>query len=636
MGLFRRMTAVLLVGLVAAVACRVAIESTTTQPAISFPSNTVFTAPVNGSTVLPIVISPASDKVASSDRILAISPIGACPGWKLNLPALPATVINSCGSASGSALPQQAAPTCVASTLQFMPEFAPKDPGSTSCTLKIDTDTGAQSLTLTGMALPLTVDLRLAEGVTDPVSCNPCSVDFSDVDVGTSSVPTTLELLNVGTDKATVTQITISNPIFEIVGGDPGVLTIPGGEKTPIQVQCHPITPTSVVTGTLTIESDNLNTQVAQTLVMTCRGIQSDLQFLSSATAISQIDLTTRVHEPRSQTIALKNKGTALMTVNELVVTVPNADVSFDKAPPIIIAPGDQTDLTIAFTPTQPVADLGTLVVKFDASQRELALTGGALATELETVLDPPSLGKLCIGDRRLVTITARATGEGNVGLQDIDAVDPDHAPFTLSIAEMNPLPFRLLGGRRNEATFTVDASPTSVQNMSIVLITDIPRPSSSSTVVVVDLPAEILPEGVAGPESTVFQEVELGSEAFARAIEISNCSDQAVSITGASVSNDDFEIVDGDFTQIEPRATVTYQVVMKTSVPGAKVASLTVRTTEADVDVSLSGEVLGAEARDSYYACSSSNPGGWLLVVCFVGLVLRRPTRGGDKTSRG
>lgn len=638
MGSRRRRLAWSIVLMVGAIACKLAIEAgTVRQAAISFPANTAFNTTVNGIASVRITIAPANDKISSNDKILAIRPaLGDCANWKLNLPTLPANVTSSCssGTGTGTATPQSAGSSCAQTVLSFTPDFNPKDPGLDTCVLTIETDTaGPATMTLTGNATPLAVDLRLAAGFADPVSCNPCSANFGDVDVGLPSTPVNLEIRNLGSAKATITKLDTAAP-FAVVGTSTD-LSVAAGEKLTVQATCTPTSQNPAV-GMLAIQSDNANTEIPQTLALACRGVQSNLQFLSGSSSIGQIDLTTRLFAEQTQTVTLKNNGTGPMTISSFDLSVPTVqgELTHNLTLPATLAVGQQKDVDITYFPQQVTPDLGNLTVVFNGGDRALALSGSALEATVETTLTPTTLGKLCIGDTRPVDVRVRANGDAGFDLVSVNAKDSDHAEaFDLMFS--TPPPFTLDPRGGNELVFTVVAAPTSLENMSIVLNTDIPSASSperpgmkGSSPIVVDLPAEILPLGVAGPGPAVFEPVELRSEEFSRAIEISNCDETAVAISGATVTNADFEIVAGDFTEIPPRGTVTYQIAMKTDTPGPKVATLRVVTAADSIDVPLSGEVLGADPRDSYYACSTGNPGGWLLVLGGLGFVLRRRRR--------
>ena len=615
--------------------CQVGDElnlSSTEQLAVNTtPATTVtFASTQVGSTSAPstIIVKPAGlPSIESYDEVTAVT--ASCPDFIVTAPGLPAPVYRTVICDQTCPFPPcplefAAPPNCYTDeyvTYPFDAAFRPTIPGNTSCVVTITTNnTTTRTVTLVGMGTvpPIDIDVQ------------PTSVAFGDVRRNTASTPATISVRNLGGSPLSIMSVTISPPAFAITSGPVGGATVAASSMQPYSITCNP-TAIGGISGALTIQSNDTSTPTV-TVPVSCNGIDSNLDITPSPSAIP----TTRVGEPLTHTISLKNSGTASMTIQSFALT--GTDLTMVAAPPAgtVLAAGASTMAQVRFGATASGDVSGMAVVTYDNAQvRSVPITGRALATSMALTPDGVvDLGPVCVSQMTDQTFTIIANDQAAF---KISAISTPDAPFTLVAPA---LPLVVQGAGASMATFDVNVAPTEAGPVTatMTLTTDIP----GATPRTIELHAEGLPAGLSGTPSLLdFGSSALEVTTLGEEISVTNCSTSPVMVMNPRIEGTDaseFAIVlpPASLT-VPPSGTIKWLVVMAPRTVGVKQALFTIDLPDGSVSVEIAGEGLGElppvdtddAGRPSYYACSTTGSAAhaWPFALALV-LVLRRRRR--------
>lgn len=593
-------------------------ESTTIQETVSTPTPTVtFPSTQVGNTSAPITIQ-INAVGYSYNTITAIN--YSCPDFTVNA-SLPGYAYRTCEPIEPCAeqCPVAAAPPCGPGSETepyfFSATFRPTVAAMSSCQLTVVNSTNTIFITLTGTGTPppLAADTQ------------PASYNFGDVRRGTSSSTATINVRNTGGQTLTVTNVTLNNPVYSLAGGTATSFSVAPGGSRALGVICSP-TAVGSASGTLTVTSNFSPLSVP----LSCNGIDSNLDISPSPLTMP----TTRVGEPRTQVVTLRNSGAASMMLESVSLT--GAGMTLQSAPPAntMLAPNAATNATVRFDATASGDATGTLTVMYDSAQtRTSQISALALSTSMS--MSPNGtvdLGPVCVGQSAGTMFQIIANDQGPFAVSSISM------PAGAFSVAATGLPASIQGAGANNYQFMVSASPTDVgpQTAMLTVTTDIPGAEPQTT----EMKVEGLAEGVNGsPAELDLGGVPVGSNTVGQTITITNCTTETVALSNARIEGADatqFTIVDfPDTMDVSATLNAEFLVIASPDSVGVKEAIFSVDHPGGTISVNLLGDGLGDDpigeeegddGRPSYYACSTGHAAhAWPLLLALLALRRRR-----------
>jgi hypothetical protein len=498
----------------------------------------------------------------------------------------------------------------------FTTTFTPTVAATVSCSVTVQTSSNTVfvSLTGTGTPPPLAADMQ------------PPSYNFGDVRRNTTSTAASISVRNTGGQTVDVSSVSVTG-VFAISGATS--FSVAPGTSRAINVTCSP-TAVGQTSGTLTVTSNFPGLSVP----LSCNGIDSNLDISPSPLMLP----TTRVGEPRTQNVTLRNSGTASMMISS--VTLTGADMNLDAAPPanMMLAPNDTATATVTFGADASGDASGTLTVMYDSGQtRTSQISARALNTSMS--MSPNGsvdLGPVCMGQSTSKMFSIVANDQGPFAVSSISM------PAGAFSVAATGLPASVQGAGANTYTFSVSASPTELgpQTATLTVDTDIPGGEPQTT----EVKVEGLAEGVNGsPAELDLGGVPVGSNTIGQSVTVTNCTTETVALTNARIEGADasqFTIVDFPETpDVAATSNAEFLIIASPDSVGAKEAMFKVDHPGGTVTINLLGDGIGDDpgvgddtgsGRPSYYACSTGHASAaWPLLLALLALRRRRATRG-------
>ncbi|MGC1684086.1 MAG: choice-of-anchor D domain-containing protein [Candidatus Acidiferrales bacterium] len=283
----------------------------------------------------------------------------------------------------------------------FTVEFTPTKPGSASGDVNVSGEVGGEDPSATVAMSGMATDGQLG--------ASPATVSFGDITVGSSGT-STITLKNSGTASTIISGASVTGTGFTY-SGLTTPLTLAAGQSTSFTVKYAPTSPASS-SGSITVKSDASNPTVAVTLTGT--GAEGTL----SATPASVPFGTVATGKTSSQTITLKNGGTASVTVTAVSASGSGFSASALSPSPTIAAGGSAT-FTATFKPTVVATFKGSISVTSNVSSSPITipLTGSSTTS---TVTLGASATSLNFGSVDLNTETSLNVVFTNTGNSDL------------------------------------------------------------------------------------------------------------------------------------------------------------------------------------------------------------------------
>jgi Abnormal spindle-like microcephaly-assoc'd, ASPM-SPD-2-Hydin/Transmembrane protein 131-like N-terminal len=285
--------------------------------------------------------------------------------------------------------------------------FAPVAAGAAtgSVTIASDAQTTSSSVALSGTGVNATYTMLL----------NPTSVAFGNLNVG-STAKQTVQLSNTGNTSFTVTQLAAAGAGVS-VSGLAVPATIAPSQSVPVTVSFAPTTG-GAVAGSVTVTNDGGVNVVA---AVTGAGVQAGLSVTPSSVSFGSVV----TGSTNSQTIQLKNSGTASLTVSQVAATGSGFSVSGVSAP-FTLAPGASSTFNVQYAPTAAGAVNGSVSIVSNApnSPATLSLSGTGVAATRTLSVSPGSLsfGSVNDGSTASQGFTITNTGNSNVAISGVSA----------------------------------------------------------------------------------------------------------------------------------------------------------------------------------------------------------------------
>ena len=304
-------------------------------------------------------------------------------------------------SASGLTFPVSVNP---GSSATLTAKLAPMSAGSAS---------GSISITSDAPGSPATIPLS-GTGIQGQLSASPMSISFGNVLVG-SSGSQNITLTNSGTAAVTVSAASAFGTGFSI-SGIATPLTINAGQNTTFAATFAP-TSAGAASGSVSITSNAPGSPL--TITMSGTGTQAQLSATPSSVSFGNVV----TGNTNSQTITLKNSGSASVTISQVGVSGIGFSIS-GLATPTTIAAGGSTSFSAAFAPTSAGSVSGSvsLVNSGPNSPLGIPLSGtGVAATQLLGVSPTTlSFGNVNDGTSTSQSVTLTNNGNSNVTISSI------------------------------------------------------------------------------------------------------------------------------------------------------------------------------------------------------------------------
>jgi MYXO-CTERM domain-containing protein len=605
-------------------------ESVVTQDVIVVAAQVQDFGPVQvGDPSSPGVITVDPDVGSQTDSIIAVS--ASCPDFTLDTPGLPADVhrtcmIVSCDGGDVMCEPGQGdfCQTIESQSYSFSATFRPTVAGPVSCVVTVQTadDANTRSITLTGTGVPPMIHAEV----------QPVTVAFGQVRRATESAPARITVRSTGGANLDVTSVAVS-PGFTIQVGREGAYSLAPNATQDYDVVCQPPV-VGPMTGQLIVMSSDPD-QTTITVPLTCTGIDSNLDIQPSPATFA----TTRVGEPVTASIDLRNTGGATMTLDSITLIGDGITLVSTPAPGTVLDTAVAARAVLRFDAAARGETRATLIASYDGSRmRSIDISAQALGTSLALTPDGEvSFGPVCAGERKTQDFTLVGNDRGGFALETLS--DPG-APFTISSPA---LPLAVEGAGANPVKFQITAAPTSAGAAAadVVVHTDIPGGVDH----VLHLDVEGLPAGITGTPATI----ELGSRpinttTIGKEVHLTNCSDATITYRNARIEGADpldFAIVaEPPLPTIVPVAHASWLIVLQAHSAGLKQATFVVDHDGGTASFALQGEGIDTSAppppppivaaeRGSYYACATGGPSAlWPIAVALLALRRRRRER--------
>jgi Abnormal spindle-like microcephaly-assoc'd, ASPM-SPD-2-Hydin/Protein of unknown function (DUF1573) len=286
-------------------------------------------------------------------------------------------------------------------------KFAPTAAGAVTgaITISSDAQTATSTITLNGTGVAATYTMSLS----------PTSVNFGNVTTG-SSATQNVQLSNTGNSSLTVSQIAASGTGISVSGAT-APLTIAPAQSVTLAVKFAPTT-SGAATGSLTVTN---NEGVNALAAVTGTGVQAGLSVTPSSASFGSVVSG----NTNSQTIQVKNSGTASLTISQATVTGTGFSLS-GLAIPTTLGPGQSGNFNVQFAPKAAGSFSGSVSISSNApnSPATVALSGTGVAASYTISVNPSSLsfGSVNNGSSTAQGFTVTNTGNSNVAISGVTA----------------------------------------------------------------------------------------------------------------------------------------------------------------------------------------------------------------------
>jgi len=399
---------------------------------------------LSGTGIQPqIAVSPASASFgnvmvgASSTQALTIKNTGTA-----NLSVTQAALAGSGFSLTGLTMPMTVAP---GGTSTFTVGFTPAAAGSIA---------GSVTLVNNSPSSPLVVALA-GTGVAPALqlTTSPTALSFGNIATGTSTTQS-VTVTNTGNSSVTISQISESGMGFS-VAGITVPLTLTAGQSTTFSVTFDPAT-TGGLAGSVTITSNATNSPT--TIALSGTGVQAQISVTPASVSFGNVT----VGVSNTQSLTIKNTGTANLSVSQAVLSGAGYTLS-GLTVPLTVAAGGSSTFTIGFTPASTSSFTGSLTLVSNTTNSPLvvALSGAGIAPVMQLTVAPASLsfGSITTGTSTTQSVTVTNSGNASVTLSQISESGAGFSATGFTV------PLTLAAGQ--STSFNVTFDPASAGNLS-------------------------------------------------------------------------------------------------------------------------------------------------------------------------
>jgi Abnormal spindle-like microcephaly-assoc'd, ASPM-SPD-2-Hydin/Protein of unknown function (DUF1573) len=276
----------------------------------------------------------------------------------------------------------------------------------------------AGAITITSNAANATATVALngsAVAASYTMSFSPSSLNFGNVNAG-SSTTQNLQLLNTGNSSVTVTQVAASGAGIS-VSGLAAPVTIAPSQSVTLSVKFAPTT-AGATAGSVTVTN---NDGVSAVAAVTGTEVQPGLSLTPTSASFASVV----TGSTNSQTVQIKNSGTANLTVSQATVT--GAGFSLNGLSlPMTLTPGQSGNFNVQYAPQSTGNASGAVSIISNApnSPATVALSATGVASSYTISVNPGSLnfGSVNDGSSAAQGFTVTNTGNANVAISGVTA----------------------------------------------------------------------------------------------------------------------------------------------------------------------------------------------------------------------
>lgn len=310
----------------------------------------------------------------------------------------------------------------------FDPSAASVISGNVTFTVKRrSTSTLIVPVTGTGVALPTSTYLL------SPSSTN---ISFANTLVGNSSSQS-ITLSNTGNSSVTISQISITSVAFTD-GGIALPFTLAAGQSASLSVAFSPAA-VGTSAGAMTVVSNATNSPA--TISLSATGVQPQITVVPISISFGSVtDGVTN-----TQTVTVKNSGTANLTVTQATITG-TGFTGNGISLPLALVPGASSAFTMSFTPTTASTSSGFLILTSNAQTSSLSVplsgTGVAQVQQLSISATSLNFGSQTLSTSASQPITITNTGNSSITISQTSVTGTDFscsglsAPLTLAAGQ--------------------------------------------------------------------------------------------------------------------------------------------------------------------------------------------------------
>jgi len=428
------------------------------------------------------------------------------------------TISQATGSGTGFSLSGLSLPQTinVGSSISFTAQFLPASTGSASGNIAISSNAPGS---------PAAVALS-GTGVQGTLTANPSSFNFGNVLVGGNGTQT-FTLSNSGTASVTISAASVLGTGFSITGLSVP-LTLAAGQNTTFSAQFTP-SATGSASGSVSITSNAPGSPL--TIALSGTGVQPTLSVTPTSVSFGSVVTGNNT----SQTIILKNSGTASLTISQATVSGTGFTIT-GLTVPATIAAGGSTTFSAAFAPTTAGSATGSvsLVSNAPGSPFAIALSGTGVAATLLLGANPTSLslGNVNVGGNGSSSVTLTNTGNSNVNISSVTVSGAGFsASGVTSSTTLTP---------NQTVTLSVAFAPASAG--SVTGSVSVASNATNSPVMIALSGTGVQGALIANPSSFNFGNVLVGGNGT-QTFTLSNSGTASVTISAASASGTGFSI---------------------------------------------------------------------------------------------
>ena len=307
-------------------------------------------------------------------------------------------------SASGMAAPVTIS---AGQSMALQATFAPKSAG---------TATGAITVTSNATNPTSTVALSgSAVAASYTMALSPSSLNFGNVSAG-SSTTQNVQVSNTGNSSVTVTQVAASGAGISVSGlGAP--VTLAPSQSLALHVTFAPTTAGATAGSVTVTNNDGVNAVAA----VTGAEVQPGLSLTPTSASFGSVV----TGSTNSQTVQIKNSGTASLTVSQATVTGAGFTLS-GLALPLTLTPGQSGNFNVQYAPQSAGSVSGGVSIVSNApnSPATVALSATGVVASHTISVNPGSLsfGSVTDGSSASQGFTVTNTGNSNVAISGITA----------------------------------------------------------------------------------------------------------------------------------------------------------------------------------------------------------------------
>lgn len=428
------------------------------------------------------------------------------------------------------------------------------------------------------------------------LSANPLSVAFGNVVVG-SSASQIFTLTNSGTASVTVSQVSISNGSFSVMG-----LTLPAtvgvGQSVNVQLQFAPQAAGNI-TATASVTSSVSSSPIMVSLTGTGT---APMQLRASPTNVNFGNVL--VGGNSAQNITLSNSGTASLTISQATASGAGFSLS-GLALPVTLNAGANTSFTVTFAPTTAGDLSGSIVITSNASNPSLTISLGGTGIQPQITATPStvSFGSVATGSNSSQTISLSNPGTANLTITQASVSGTGFSMTGLSV------PATINAGKNT--TFNADFSPTSTGSATGSITLTSNAPNSPMTISLSGTGAAATLTLTATPPSLTFGNVLVGNTSSLN-VSLTNTGNSSVTISQVTTSGAGYSASGvAPNTTLTPGQSATLTVSLTPTSTGSATGSVTITSNASNspTTVTLTG---GSHLVDLSWTASTSTVVGY------------------------